>query len=63
MKNYEQLNQQCLYDVLLKMHNNLVREQEEPKICILDVITGTKMRCREQECDECIRIWLLEEAK
>lgn len=56
--NAERLHNMCLYDLLCRMQENLVRS--DLSRCILDIITGKEEDCYADKCPECIAAWLNE---
>ena len=65
MTNAEKMSKQCAYDTLLEMNSRLIKETEG-EYCIMDALPHNTSCCKygnAGECDECIRLWRLEEAK
>lgn len=62
--NAEKLHNICLYDLLCRMQENLVRSDLNRctlnSRCILDIITGKEEECCADKCPECIAAWLNE---
>ena len=64
MTNAEKMAKQCPYDTLVELNKNMAHLRKfYKKYCIVDVLEGKLIMCKADSCEECIRLWRLEEVK
>ena len=67
MTNAEKMSSQCAYDVLCDMNRRLMKNSEG-EYCIMSALPNFHRECSlgntsTNNCDECIRLWRLEETE
>lgn len=72
MTNREKLNSECMYDLLCRMNDGMIRQQNENfvSVCVLDALCkngiANNIRCEDsgkEKCAACIAAWMNEEVK
>lgn len=62
MTNRQRLDRTNMYDILVKINDNIQNYVADNAQCVLDLIEPKKSHvCKGKNCDECIQKWLNEE--